>query len=317
MKQYTRIRLCVSMLAVALCYCVPSIVCGQENDSPLDLLRRFPADPTIIQANIIDTGKQMLAWEIERATDAVTRMKRDIDVLEQKIAELEQRMSVLTEDGMGVFAFTSDAVRAELIGRVLERLLDARVDIAAEEALVSHLEGNMSKSETEMIAELNAFKAQRDALEGALRTLNVERDRLKALHARNAVSKAELMRSEALIRNHEVQIAALDVEKESVARKEAAKVAAPLADARLSLVAKRAREKMAARQLVEITSAAKFAPRVRQAQREIDRYLSILESRVQQLHEAEVELAESRAFLERIEKQLKEHRDGSSKPNEE
>lgn len=316
MNKYTSIRFRVSIAALAMCYFVP-LIARAQSDNPLEMLRQYPADPSIIGADAIESAKKMLAWRIERGTTTIHWMERDIKDLENTTADLEEQMFALAQQGMGVYAFTSDTVRAQLIGRVLERLLDVRVDIAANEAIVSYLDKNLHEAEAKAKEGLYvAFKAQRDALEAKLKTLLLERERLKALHAKNAVSAAVLLTSKATFQSLEAEIAALDVDKESIERQEAAKIATPLSDARVKLLEKRAREKMAARQLDEITSAASFAPRVRKAQREIDRLRSILDIRVRRMREAEMDVAESQTFLKLIERKLKDHREHASASND-
>lgn len=313
MNIYSNSRILFPSLAFALCSLAALASSAQQNN-PLEMLQLYPADPSMVRADDIERAKTMLAWRIERGEKTIERMEREIDKLKDQIAEQEARASALAEEGMGVYALTTDTFRAQLIGRVLERLLEVRVDIAAGEALVSHLEKNLNVAEAKVDEGLNAkFKIQRDVLKAKLETLHDERERMTELYKRQLISEAELRQSKLEIQSLEAELALLEVEKESVNRQEAAQAAAPLTDARVNLLESRARETMAEKQLREIASAAAFAPKLSQVQREIDRLRSILDIRVERLQETQLDIEESRVFLELIKQKRESYQD---QPNE-
>lgn len=293
-----RVGLATIIEVLVICTSLQSNACAQ--DDPIELLRRMPPDPAIMNESYLASAKVTLEWQIRRGTMNLQRLETEMERLEKQIEDLEAAsVSIAKESQLNGYAFTSDAVRDQLLGRVLGRLLEARADIAANEALEQHLEEQLKDVAPDESAQ-EQRKAQRGALHKKLMLLSADAERLKTLRERDVVSDRELLNAQVEIHHVEADIAALVADEEASARRKAAEIASPLANIRLHLHELRARARMSELQLKELADAADVARQVRRIQREVDRLIERLDIRTGRYEEISMEMVEPKLLLQEI-----------------
>lgn len=272
----------------------------------IETLRHYPADEEFLNSSTVELGKKVLLWQIERGEMAEKVIRKRKRELEHRIEDLEQERAKMSSAGMGVYAFTSDTVRSGLIGRVLERLLEVRLEIAASEAVVKHLSSEIENESGDLEFDESAFDAQERALRKQVAMLEVERKRLNELVEQGAITTSELTRNQLLVQQTQAEIAKLGAEKKMAARASMAKLAGPLADARVQLIQQQAREQAAQLQLEQIMEAASFAPEVRKQQREIDLLKTRLATLDRKAQEQSMQIEEAQTLLRSVLRRMQE-----------
>ncbi len=277
---------------------------GAQEDDPLETLRRVPPNSKVLKVDeyTIALGKEMLEWQIRRGTRNLQRLDTEIQELERQIVEREAASVSLAEKSqLGELAFATDAVHDQLLGRVLGRLLEARVDIAANEAMAQHLEDQLKNASSNEGAQ-EWYKAQRDALEKKLALLSASANRMKSYYEGTGGPSIEsnILESQIEVLNVEAELAKLAADEEASERRRAAEIASSLADVRVELHQLRAREGMSELQLKKLATAADVARGRRRIQREVDALFERLDIRRRRYEKISMEVEEAKLLLREI-----------------
>jgi hypothetical protein len=275
---------------------------GAQEDDPLETLRRVPPNSGMLDKRTIELGKAMLEWQIRRGTVNLQRLDAEIRQLEQQITEMEAASASIAEKSqLEELAFATDAVRDQLLARVLGRLLEARVDIAANEAMAQHLDDQLKNVSPDEGAQ-ERHNAQRDALQKKLSLLSASAERIKSVFkgAGGPPIERQILESQIKVLDVEAEIAKLAADEEASGRRRAAEVASSLADVRVELHQLRVREGVSELQLKELAADADAARKRREIQREVDRLSARLEVRTRRYEEISMEVEEAKLLLREI-----------------
>lgn len=286
------------LLIVALLLTGPSIngriVHGQEEDY-FERIRRVPL---VDRPAEIRRAQESLEWKQQlqhAAMDHITmnmeRTRAEIEQLEAASAQLSMASSMM---------LVSDEMRDHLLGRVLEKLLETRVDIAGHNALREGLQEQLETFKNVAAADPSADQAYRKRLEEKLQAVNDRAQRLRDLQAAKVVSDSDLLNSRVEILNLESEIDKLKWDKGTQDQTRLAQAAQPLSDTQLKLHELKAREAMAESQLKELAIAANDARRLRQLRQEIDRLTERLDRDMTRSDEVKQELEEVDILLSKI-----------------
>lgn len=296
-----RVSLARTAAILVLCTLLQARVGAQEDD-PLETLRRIPPNPAILKEDTIAIGKVMLEWQIRRGAMNLQRLETEIEELEKQIAEMEAASaSVAERSQLEELAFATDAVLDQLLGRVLGRLLEARVDIAANEALAQHL-GDQLKNVSPDEGALERQNAQRDALQKKLSLLSASAERMKSAYKGTGgpLIERNILESQIEVLNVEAEIAQLAADEETSGRCRTTEIASSLADVHVELHQLRAREAMSELQLKDLATAADAGRERRQIQRKVDRLSERLDIRTRRYEEISMEMEEAKLLLREI-----------------
>lgn len=216
-------------------------VTAQDEHDPISLLERTP--PEFFTPGVGTMGLESLEWRIERDRSFAKR-------LDTRLAELSEARRVIQAESEAMqsrlpiqFQFASDTIKARVVGRCLEELLAAQLDIATNETLIAQLEIAVSEQEAEAEAQSRLMMETRlRSLEAQLALAQQERSRLEVLAEKGLVSQRELSDASMQITTAEANLieARLTADREVQAR--VSRVSDRLVDLRMESAALRARE---------------------------------------------------------------------------
>jgi hypothetical protein len=318
MSSIVRLRtsLALLVLVIAACVIAPQHVIAQEEpriDRRIEQLRWIPPDPNLVHVSDVKFALRMLRWHIQRGEMTQLHLQSEIKTLRDEIRQKEEAVrDVVTENTPAQFRFATDAVREQLIGQVLQKLLSAELEVAAHEALVEMLDeqpqhdvpdefrDKRSKLEDEM------FKARERALVEKLKMLAERSQFLRQQVQSGTVTPAEAQKARVAVKEVEGELAELNAERELNKHMRSADVSKRLADVRLETHRLKALEAAAGRQLEELAKAAELGRKWQALQREIEQLNERLLLRVKRLEEVEMETEEAELLLKQVEEAMKE-----------
>ncbi len=189
-------------------------------DDPIEMVRQYP--PNMVKQT--DIAIAQMQWRLIQLTNTVKQQEKMRDEVDARIAELNQRISKLSQELPIELRFANDGVRADLIGDVLRELLASRLDLATRQAEVEQLQSALAKSEKEptkidgITTRKNQLNIQAAEEEVLAAKLNYER---KAdLAKRSVISSSELEKEKRVYELAKMQLehALLDFELEKSSR---------------------------------------------------------------------------------------------------
>lgn len=289
------------MMLVALWGILP--VASAQELSPIEMVKQYPPGKGIFQNDGAEIAQQMLQWQIKRGEAQLQVLAKDIAKLRHQIEEIEKSADNEADEQPQELRYATDTVREELIGRCLQKLLDVRVDIAANKALLEELEksleaGKANKEEANAVAK--SKQAQKQLLLEQIKILEHETARIEQLKKRGVVSKSEGQEARLKILTLRGELAKLEQVVAVRQNESAVQIASRVTDLHLETRRLQAFEEAARRQLEQLARAAKVAHDLKQHQREREQLERRLSLRVDRHEKVLADLEEAKVLLKQI-----------------
>ncbi len=273
--------------------------------SPIEMIKLYPPDKGIFKEHGVQLAEQMLQWQIKRGEVHRRLLADEIAKIRSQIEDIERAAENEADEQPQEYRYATDTVREELIGQCLQKLLDIRVDIAANEVLLDELEKTLKDGEArkaEEDAEARSIQSQKQLLMEQIKILEQRADRIEQLQKRGAV--AEVQETQLRLLTLRGELAKLEQVNQIQRNRDATQLASRIKDLRLETRRMSAFEKAALRQLEQLAKAAKAARGLKQRQREQSQLEQRLALRVERHEQVLAELEEANVLL----KQIQDHK---------
>lgn len=278
-----------------------------QEQRPGEFIKRYPPEFLIknVKKNALELERKMLRWQVQRGEMKQEQLEREMTKLQAEIEACEANAAQIANQSPAELRHASDFVREQLINGALQKLLDARVEIAANEALMEKIDARLQAFKPNEI-EQKRFETRENTLRAQLQLLREKAQFLKAMHEQGTTDGQMLREAQIRIEGLEGELAELSIEKQLSTRKSTAELSVRLADVRLETYRLRAREKAAETQLAQLAEAAKVASRIRQEQRTLDELIQRMKLRLEHYERVLMETEEVRQLLKLLEDAMKD-----------
>ena len=296
-------RMVCSIVGLLLC-CFMHADTTNAQDDFLDMLRRFPSDRDFMTTNSVEAGLLMLQWQKDRGDVHTELLKNRADMLEARIEDLgHQEIRLSHESPIMGLTSASNETRELLLSRVLERLMDIRVDIAGHEALVKQLMRELEESES-----TESARASKKALEEATKEVAKLRDELSESNARS--QEGNSARGDGANLYGRYRSAKLIAEKaqadENVRRDRLyEQILGPLTETQRELLRLKAQEKMSVEQLEQLAKAGGVMRDLKSVRRKIDQLNEQVDLIQKDQNEIALQESELEALRHQVERAMK------------
>ena len=263
---------------------------------PVELVRQLP--PGQWSDDILQEVSSRLHWQIDQIDAWQSRLSRSIAQLEQEIEVGERKRNALQRQLGGAIS-RDDTLRRQLSERVLGGLFEARVERAATEALIKHLEKNLADVTPDQATEA-VLAAERQSLQIELEGLMEKLKQDVMLSEQGRIMRSERSEIETKIQQLKLRIDAHNAQTKASKQRQAAERAAPLVEARGKLAQLIRRMEVCEEELLHLREAEQGAIELRRIDREIESLQTRFARRTQRLDEVNLNREEVSAFLNLI-----------------
>ncbi|MEL7496817.1 MAG: hypothetical protein AAFN77_04360 [Planctomycetota bacterium] len=158
----------------------------------LEMIRKYPPGSLNLKTSKnalvqIEWQSAQLEAQLFEAEKIAARKEAELDQINSMIGDLNQTLPIEVR-------FVDQQTRSRLVGRVLEQLLDAKLDLAAKKISIAELEKRLAKSNKQNLSDLRKREAEID-VRAAERTVAAAKNRLvqqQRLHEKGFISKENI-----------------------------------------------------------------------------------------------------------------------------
>ena len=230
------IRTTIALTALATVICNSQILSAQTD--PLKRAKAYP--PELLGEDDTKMHLSVIDWQLAQIDDELAEHQKQNEKIKEKessLVDLITRVSATIPVEQRVI---DQSVRSQLAGRLLEDLIDSKLDIVTQESAIAELEKQ---------AAIAASAAQKDDRN----TIDVRAAKSKLMHLENNYSRTKALRKNGTIPIREVEeaeflftSARLELEKavaeaEAISNEAYSRIAEQIADLRIKLAATKAR----------------------------------------------------------------------------
>lgn len=291
-----------AILTSLTCVCT-SAAHAQDLFEPVDMLKDAP--PEFYTPDIGSTALASLVWRVEQDERFSDRLHERLHNLSVSREMLDARAEELQNNLPIQFQFASDEIRARVVGRCLEELLAAQLDLATNSTLINELEATAALEEAAADEQQKkAMQLRMRALEQQLDLAHQERARLEALAKQGVVAQRELSDAALRITQAEADLMEVRLAADAEIQKRVSRVTDRLVDLRMESAALQARER-AAQAFLERMSASTATERELELLR---RRADVLDDQISELTMQrdliEIRIDEARSLADLIRKRI-------------
>ena len=258
-------------------------------DEPLAEVRKYP--PNMIK---LSDEIPILEWHIEQLKPQIERYARRRDEISEKMTQLQIEIDHLNKKIPPEFRNIDKQVRSQLIGKALEKLLDAKLELTAlQQTLEMH-----EKEKEKLGGKVAALRQQEMQIETAVAKKRYELAKIESEKMSHLKNTGTLSVQQAQRAKYSAEIAMLEYEnakaREAIELERGrAEAANELAEARLSAVPVKAKIKTIEEFLERISESSATINLVEHRNREIElwrRDLEMVASELFELNRKQIEL---------------------------
>ena len=256
----------IVLLVLSAMTTVGSQALGQLHD-PIEKARIFP--PSELTTSENETNLRAIDWHLERKVHLVKQYRVSVDRIKKELLKLSTEAEHLANEIPSEIRFVNAEVRSRLVGKAMEELLNARLNLATQTVTHTLLEqlhktklstGNSNRGELEINVKAAEMK------------LNVAR--IVAKKTANLSSKGLKSESEKAMSQYTADIAELELERAKQKLKQGdssdSELAKRLANSRIEVEPIKARVVAAEKYLKSFSDSAQIHREIEKVQRVLD-----------------------------------------------
>ena len=288
---------------------LPLSACGQDSlIDPIEKARTYP--PGVMSKNNNELSVAVLNWRLLRLETLIDQSQNNfaeiMGQIKAKSAELEEIVAELPVEHRSL----NEEVRSQLAGKVLEQIIDARLDTKTILSSIDALE--QSLKEEQQSQHLATKRAQEIAVLAAQKKFEIAKIEAKkimrlAQKGSKSESESEMAKYVVMIAELELSKAKLDLKNASSAQ--ASELASQLVQKRIEVKAIKARTEAAEELLKSFSSSQKLSEKIAEAKEEIKGWQKDKQIVARELVRLEQQKTELKTLKKMIEAELKKMAD--------
>ena len=289
---------------------LPLSACGQDSlIDPIEKARTYP--PGVMSKNNNELSVAVLNWRLLRLETLIDQSQNNfaeiMGQIKAKSAELEEIVAELPVEHRSL----NEEVRSQLAGKVLEQIIDARLDTKTILSSIDALE--QSLKEEQQSQHLATKRAQEIAVLAAQKKFEIAKIEAKKT-MRLAAQKGSKSESESEMAKYVVAIAELELSKAKLDLKnassaQASELASQLVQKRIEVKAIKARTEAAEELLKSFSSSQELSEKIAETKEEIKGWQKDKQIVVRELVQLEQQKTELKTLKRMIEAELKKMAD--------
>ena len=282
-------------------------------DDLVDLVRQFP--PSSIDSSSAKSALSSIEWQLQLRTALMSRYDENQEKMSIRTEANSALLKRLNSELPPEVRFVDKSIRSQLIGKTMEELLDAKLDLAARESTVVLLEQMLAEGKVSKQAELRKHQAQMaiDAAKLKLGVAQAEYEKVKKLSGKGSKTLNEARTAEYVFEIARIELESAVLQSEVELAQENSELAQRLTEARIEIAPVKARIKAAEKFLSTFVESAQTSTQIEEIQRKVEFGQMELRDLASQAFLLRQEVEELSVLKSRIEDELKSMADSKKK----
>ena len=267
-------------------------------DDPVEQFRKFP--PKLLTADAHEVAMDSIRWKLTLNQDLQDTLSDRHQEYEARIEQSEFEIRKLAEKLPAEMRFMDAAARSRLASRLSESLLDARLELAAQETMLKLLEEKSAAGVGERKTSRRS-ESMVTAAEMNLQHAQEKYQETKKLVEKGYVSQSQLRSDEQNMTLARAELENARFELQAEAQQPSAELAREITELRLQIAPTQARMRAAEAILESLIESADVIYQIELRQRQQDRWQEIAGHIATQTEELKLKSDELKSMLNRIE----------------
>lgn len=112
-------------------------------EDPLEMAKTYP--PRLLGKNINETNLTSIDWRLELKQDLLERLEHKMNAAAAELEAFSEKLDQLNSQLPVEVRFVDKSVRARLVGKAMEEMLDSRLDLATHESFMKQLQSMLAE----------------------------------------------------------------------------------------------------------------------------------------------------------------------------
>ncbi len=239
-------------------------------DDPIELAKTFP--PSELTSAVNEANLRAIDWQLKRKVFLGEQYRVSLHKINREIEEQESKVEHLAGKIPAEVRFVDAEVRSRLVGKMMEQLIDARLDLATQAATIESLQERMNRDRDMKSAVAKNIRVDLEfAVQAAQKKYQISM--LESKKTARLVQSGSKSDSDRMMAQYTADISKLEFEKATRKLKNAdspdSKFANHLADTRIGIEPVKARIMAAEKFLHTFSESARLNDAIDKARRSI------------------------------------------------